>query len=154
LRPTRIRDLKMKKLVLALICGVLLTSCDKEANVDGIESAFSGTFSVTYLPDEPMYNGTLALELRKNGQYSILGLLHNQSEFSGDYSMSDNKITFDVKFWKTDYFDENGMTVVFNFDTFIVPQGEYIYTFVGNKLKFSRTYNDFNRKYEWEFVKK
>ena len=62
----------MKKLVLALIYGVFLTSCDKEANVNGIESAFSGTFSVTFLPDEPMYNGTLALELRKNGQYSIL----------------------------------------------------------------------------------
>ena len=68
--------------------------------------------------------------------------------------MSDNKITFDVKIWKTDYVDENGMTIAYNFDTFIVPQGEYIYTFGGNKLKFSRTYDDFNRKYEWEFTKK
>ena len=155
MRPTRIRDLKMKKSVLVLICGVLLASCDKEANVNnGIESAFSGTFSVTYLPYEPMYNGTLMLELRKNGQYSIIGLLHNQSEFSGDYSMKGNKITFDVKIWETDYVDENGMTIAYDFDTFIVPQGEYIYTFDDNKLKFSRTYVDFNRKYEWEFTKK
>ena len=144
----------MKKLVLAIICGVTITSCNKEKSVNEIESAFLGTFSVTDLSSKPLYNGTMTLEFRKNGQYSILGLLHNQSKFSGDYSMSDNKITFDVKVWKTDYVDKNGMTIAYDFDTFIVPQGEYIYTFDGNILNFSRTYDDFNRKYEWEFTKK
>jgi len=143
----------MKKLVLALICGIVLTGCDKATNVNEIENAFSGIFSVTNLLSEPMYNGTLTLELRKNGQYSIFGLLHNQSEFSGDYSMSDNTITFKVKVWKTDYV-KKGMSIAYDFDTYIVPQGEYVYTLDGNKLRFSRTYDDLNRKYEWEFTKK
>jgi hypothetical protein len=146
----------MKRLVLmiilALSCGIVLTSCDKEPDVNEIEGVFSGTFSVTYLPSDPIVNGTMTLEL-KNGKYSVLGLLHNQTEFSGDYSINNNKITFDVKVWKTDYVDENGITIAYDFDTFIVPQEEYIYTFDGDKLKFSKTYRDFYN-YEWEFTKK
>ena len=156
MRPTRIRDLKMKKVlmnILVLSFGIILTSCDKETDVSEIESTFGGTFSVTNLHSDPMYNGTMTLEL-KNGKFSIFGLLHNQSEFSGNYSINNKKITFDVKVWKTDYVDENGFTIAYNFDTFIVPQDEYYYTFDGNKLKFSKTYKDFNKKYEWEFIKK
>ena len=141
----------MKKIVLALICGILLTSCGKDTDANEIEGVFSGNFTVTY-PDA-VVKGTMTLEL-KNGKYSVLGFLHNQAEFSGDYSISDNKITFDVKVWKTDYVDENGMTIAYDFDTFIVPQGEYIYTFDGSKLKFSKTYEEYNRKNEWEFTKK
>ena len=149
--------LNLRNVIAIAIClagMAIFSSCEKNSNVDGIESAFSGTFSVTELPSDPMYNGTLTLELRKNGKYSIFGLLHNQSEFSGDYSMSDNKLTFDVKVWKTDYVNKDGSIIAYDFDTFIVPQGEYIYTFDGNKLKFSRTYDDFNRKYEWDLTKK
>ena len=114
-----------------------------------IEGKFVGAFSVTSL-SAPIVKGTMTLEL-KNGEYSILEFPHNQAEFSGNYSISENKIVFDVKVWKTDYIDENGMALAFDFDTFIVPQGEYIYLFDGNKLKFSKS-EDF-ADYEWEFTK-
>jgi hypothetical protein len=116
-----------------------------------IKGTFPGTFSVMY--SDHVVKGTMTLEL-KNGKFSVLGFLHDQAEFSGNYSMSNNKITFDIKVWKTDYIDEDGNGIAYDFDTFIVPQGEYIYTFGGNKLKFSRTYDDLNRNYEWEFTKK
>jgi len=141
----------MKKLVLVLICAILLISCSKDKIENEMEGAFSGKFTATY--PESVVKGTLTLEL-KNGKYFIFGLLHNQSEFSGDYSINENKIIFDVKVWKTDFVDENGFTIAYNFDTFIVPQDEYYYTFNGSKLKFSKKYDEYNRKYEWEFTKK
>ena len=147
----------MKRVVLmiipALICGVVFSSCGSDkAELTEKEGIFVGTYSVTYLSPDPNVNGTMTLEL-KNGKYSVLGFLHNQAEFSGDYSISDNKITFDVKVWKTDYIDKDGMTIAFDFDTYIVPQGEYICTFDGSKLKFSKTHDGFGH-YQWEFTKK
>ena len=135
----------MKKIVFiiipALICGIVFTGCSKD---DLIEyDTYSGTYTMTDLSSwVSSYSGAIRIEL-KNGKYTCTGLLHNQSEFSGDYLINDNKIIFDVKVWKTDYIDENGNRIMFNFDTRIVPQGEWSYSLDGNKLKLLKVYDDF-----------
>ena len=139
----------MKRFIFFAVVFVAIfafTSC-KPTNIAEIEGTYLGIYSVT----NSSSSSNFKLEL-KNGKFSILKLLHNQSEFSGNYSVNDDKIIFEIKVWETDYVDKDGNIIAYDFDTRIVPQGEYIYTFDGNKLKFSKTYDD-NSHYEWELIK-
>ena len=150
----------MKRLVLmfipALIFGMVFTSCstDKAELPNGIkEGIFSGTFTVTYLTSWAN-SGSGEIEVKlKNGKYTCIGLPHNQANISGYYSISNDKILFEINVWETDYIDKNGNIICFNFDTYIIPQGECYYTFEGNKLILSKVYDDF-ADYEWNLVRK
>ena len=139
-------------IISALICGVMFTGCSKVEMEIEKEGTFTGTYSVEYFNGSSSHNGEMTIAIN-NGKYSVIGFLHNQTKFSGNYSMNDDKIIFEIEVWKTDYIDENGMGIVLNFDAFIVPQGEYDYTFDGENLKFSKTYDGLAH-YEWVFTRK
>ena len=139
-------------IVSALICGVVFTGCDSDkAELTSdmeIEGIFTGKQRVTYFYGwRSSLLRIITIEL-KNGKYSCIGFLHDQAEFSGNYSINDDKIIFEIEVWKTDYI-YNGNVIALNFDTHIIPQGEYNYTFDGKKLKFSKTYDDIGH-YEYE----
>ena len=141
----------MKKFIFFAIACVAIfafTSCKPTSNIG---DTFSGTCFVTYCSSDPDITVTMTLNFN-DGKFSILDFLHNQAEFSGDYSINDDKIKFDIKVWKTNYIDKNGHGVAYDFDTYVVPQGEYNCTFDGNELKFSKTYVDYAH-YEWVFIK-
>jgi len=150
----------MKRWVLmivpVLICGMVFTSCGSDTFTSGIgkEGVFSGTITVTYLSSNsirPNRSDTIKIKL-KNGEYSMIDFLHEQADISGNYIISNGKIIFKNTTWKTDYVDNNGIILAYNFDTFVVPQGECNYTFDGNKLKLSKVYDDF-AYYEWNLKK-
>ena len=146
----------MKRLVLliisALICGVAFVSCNADMAdlTDSMEGTFTGTYTVTHLSSDSIVNGIMTVKL-KNGKFSLAGFLHKQAEFSGNYSISDDTIKFSIKVWKTDY-SKNGMIIMYDFDSRLIPQGEYNFTFNGRELKFSRTEEGF-AYYEWKLEK-
>jgi len=139
-------------IISALICGVTLTSCGSDKAELPNEGAFSGTYTVTYLSSDPDANGSITINL-KNGKYTCIGIPHDQADISGNYTIKSDKITFEINVWKTNYIDKNGNIIAFDFDIFIIPQGECHYTFDGNKLKLSKVCDNFAR-YEWNLEKK
>ena len=162
----------MKRLVLmiitAMICGLILTNCDSDkteltngSDSDkteltsgmGMEEIYFGTYTVTYFSSwAPNGSGTITIKLN-NGKYTCRGIPHNQADISGNYSIDNDKITFEINVWETNYVDKNGNIMKSDFDTFIIPQGECDYSFEGNKLKISKVYDDFAH-YEWNLEKR
>ena len=144
----------MKMIIPALICGMMFTSCDSDkAELTENEGSFFGTYIATYFNGWPTsHGGEITIELN-DGKFFMTGILHNQTEFSGNYSINGNKIIFEIKVWKTDYMDENGNRFLLDFDTNIVPQGVCNYTFDGKKLKLSKVYTG-TAQYVWNLEKK
>jgi len=147
----------MKRLVLmiipAIVCGALFAGCSSE-KAGGIdeEATFSGTFTATYFsPGSNNSSGNITLTL-SDGKHISVGALHEQAKFSGNYTIDNDKIIIEMNVWKTDYIDKSGNIIAYDFDTFIIPQGECTYTLDGNTLKLSRTVEDFGY-YEWNLVK-
>ena len=143
----------VKMVIFALICGLVFTSCSSDKGTSGIENegTFSGTYTVTYLSSDPNSSGKITIKL-ENQKFTCL-CLHEQAEFSGNYIINDDKIIFEMNVWKTDYIDKNGNIICYDFDTYIIPQGECNYTFDRNKLKLSKVYENFGH-YEWNLEKK
>jgi len=147
--------LKLRHLIAMAVClagAAIFSGCEKN-KMELEDGMYSGTYTVEYLNDrDNSFSAKMTLEL-KNGKYTCLGILHDQAEFSGNYLINDDKIIFEIEVWETDYINENGKVLAFDFDTYIVPWGEYKYTFNGKNLKFSKKYGDFGR-YEWNLKKK
>jgi len=122
----------MKKFVLmiipALICGVMFTGCssDKAEMTSDLEGTFTGTYSVTYLSSwANSGSGTITIKL-KNGKYICEGIPHSQANISGNYTIDDDKIIFEVNVWETNYIDKNGYIIAYDFDIYLVPQGNIV----------------------------
>ena len=146
----------MKRLVLmimpALICGVMFTSCSADIAGTEAECTFSGACYVTFLSSEYIpYHVPITIKF-KNGKYTMIDFLHEQANISGKYIINNDKIIFENTIWETDYIDKNGIILAFDFDAFLVPQGECNYTIDGEKLILSRTIDDFAH-YEWNLEK-
>ena len=149
----------MKRVVLmmvpALICGIVFTSCgyDKTKLFGEVEGIYSGTYTVKSLSSVAHDgSGTITIKIQ-NGKYACIGIPHNQVDISGSYSINKNKIIFEVDVWKTDFVNDDGSIFCFNFDTRLIPQGEYHYIFDGNKLRLSKVYDDYAH-YEYDLKKK
>ena len=93
----------MKRLVLiiipALICGLLFTSCSKD-NLEyenEIEGVYVGTYITTNLYRDFSWTATPTIELKK-GKYTYKNLSNGAyyTSGSGNYSIIDNKIIFEL----------------------------------------------------------
>ena len=148
----------MKKLVLmivpALICGMVLTSCstDNLKNDHEIEGTYVGSYTTTNVTRGLSWNNVATIEL-KEGKYIYRGLsegsLSGIYDVSGNYSISNNKITFEIKSYDGPAVD---LVVVEGFAVFLLD-GEYKYNFGGKKLIFSKVFEQIpgNEKYRCEF---
>jgi len=149
----------MKKLVLmivpALICGMVLTSCstDNLKNIHEqiiIEGTYAGSYTTTNTTLGLSWSHVATIEL-KEGKYIYRGL--DIYDVSGNYSIRNNKITFEMK-----SYDGPAVTLLVagGFALFYLD-GEYKYNFDGEKLIFSKVLvqmpdND-NYRCEFEFIK-
>ena len=148
----------MKRLVLmiipALICGVVLVSCstEKMTNDHEIEGIYVGSYTTTNLTRGLSWNNVATIEL-KGGDYTYRGLsevsLSDIYDVSGNYSIRNNKITFDLKSYDGPAVD---LAVVAGFAVFYLD-GEYKYKLDGEKLIFSKSIEQIpgNEKYKCEF---
>ena len=127
----------------------LFLSCDKSGefstSIEGgtysgtitEEGTYSGTITVKYLGDMPPKSwwgggsGKTTLELM-DGKFTCRYSNGIPGGGSGNYSINDNKITFN---------DENGWLA--NFDGGLILNGEYNFTFGGEKIKFSKSYDGY-----------
>ena len=149
----------MKRLILmiipALFCGIVFTNCDSDRTEleNGLEKEgfFFGTYNVTYLSSDPNASGTITIHLN-DGKYTCIGFPHEQADISGNYVINNDKIIFEIDTWKTNYIDKNGNMIAYDFDTYIVPQGECNYTIDGIKLKLSKVHDNYGH-YEWNLEK-
>jgi len=104
-----------------------------------IEGFYTGTFTVKYR--DIVSSGTTVLEL-KDGRFINTGNYNRvPAGGSGTYSINNDKIIFN---------DENIWTA--NFDWNLILNGEYDYTFDGNRLKFSANKNGVGY-YEYDLKK-
>ena len=145
----------MKRVVILLGLGVLLTvSCAKREldnnNGDVTFGTYFGTFSVEYFVDMRegwSSNGQVTLEL-KDGKYTYTSDIPPKL-CSGNYSISNDKILFEYDSGPS-YPDLN-LTSPY-FDVGLIPNGEYGFTFNGNRLIFSAT-KDYLGHYEYNLEK-
>jgi hypothetical protein len=126
----------MKRIVLmiipVLIYGIVFTSCSSKLESEEqelIEGKFSGEFTVKRFAGMPGYhwgsgNSWTATLVFNNGKYTIT------TGGSGNYSISNGKIIFE---------DENAWTS--NFDSNLILNGIYEYTFDGKKLTISQRFD-------------
>jgi len=137
----------MKKIVLliisVLISGIAVTSCDSDNSDLALEHACKGTYTTTRSSDGYTRTSNITVELLKDGTYKYQGIPHSQGYGSGKYSFKGRKITFELISWNTDYMDENGMLICLDMDPNFLLVGEYMYTFDGSYLKFSKTFTLF-----------
>jgi len=148
----------MKKIVLmivpALICGMVLTSCstDNLKNVHEIEGTYVGSYTTTNVTRGLSWKFVATIEF-KEGKYIYRGLseglLSDIYAVSGNYSISNNKITFDITSYDGPAVD---FVVVEGFAVFLLD-GEYKYNYGGKKLIFSKAFEQIqgNEKYRCEF---
>jgi len=148
----------MKRLVLmiipALICGVVLVSCstEKMTNDHEIEGIYVGSYTTTNLTLDLSWNNVATIEL-KGGNYTYRGLsegsLSDIYDVSGNYSISNNKIIFDLKSYDGPAVD---LVVIEGFAVFLL-EGEYKYKLGRKKLIFSKSFAQIpnNVKYKCEF---
>jgi len=120
---------------------LLFLSCNRNDEISKPieEGTYSGTFTVIYSSGKRTGTTTLSLE---NGKYICTG---NSDRIpaggSGDYSIKDNKITFnDVNFWTAE------------FDWNLILKGEYNYRFNGKELTISASKNEVGY-YEYDLKK-
>ena len=115
----------VKMIISALICGMVFTNCSAKLSGEEqelIEGKFSGTFTVKRFAGMPGYSwgpgsSCTATLVLNNGKYTIT------TGGSGNYSISNSKIIFE---------DENAWTC--DFDSYLILNGVYEYTFDGKKL--------------------
>ena len=128
----------MKRLVLiiipALICGLLFTSCSKD-NLEyenEIEGVYVGTYTTINLYRDFSWTATPTIELKK-GKYTYKNLSNGAyyTSGSGNYSIKDNKIIFELISYPIP------METIGVIEELLLI-GEYDYTFDGKKLTFSK----------------
>jgi len=156
----------MKRIVLllisVLICGAALTGCannelyeEKPAdenltNDHEIEDVYVGNYTTTNVTRKLSWNNAAKIEL-KGGKYTYRGLsegsLSDIYNVSGNYSINDNKIIFEIKSYDGPAVD---LMLVEGFAVLLLD-GEYIYTFDGEKLAFSKVVISTPEKYNCEF---
>jgi len=154
LRPTRIRDLIMKKKVLtnilALICVIVLTNCSKVTDINKIGGTYIGTYTWKNLTHNQSWSSTPTIELG-NGKYTYQGFANDDPLFDsgyGNFTIKDNKIIFELTY----YHVPEGMLPhpIEGFDHWFL-KGEYKYKFDGHKLILSKTSTVNAEKYKYEF---
>ena len=135
----------------ALICGMVLTSCGKAADVDEykIEGVYIGTYTQTNLARGFSWTSTPTIEL-KEGEYTFkddYGIFRVTDE--GDYSISNHKIIFEVKNATMDPPMEIMYVPGYAIYSF---SGEYDYKYNGDKLILTRVVNLSEDMIKCEFV--
>jgi hypothetical protein len=143
----------MKKLVFALICGVILVSCEKESDVNGTDDTFVGTYTTTCLDGYFSMSTTPTIELR-NGKYTYNGL-SNGGYFDiggGNFTIKGNKIIFELTHIDHDPSVPTNVDLVLpDWHNDWLFNGEYKYKQDGNKLILSKTTTVNTRMYRFEF---
>jgi len=155
----------MKRVVLliipAIICGMLLSNCNSDNLTngnesdgltfeDGIEGTYVGSYTTTNLTRDFSWSTTPTIAL-KEGKYTYKEPAENSLYVcvSGNYSISKNKIIFELTSYDSPKFD---LAVVPGFAIFLL-EGEYNYKFDGKKLIFSKSFEQIpdKEKYRCEF---
>ena len=148
----------MKKIALmiipALICGMVFTSCNTEklTNDHEIEGTYVGSYNTKNLTRGLSWNNIATIEF-VGGKYTYRGLsegsLSDIYDVSGSYSISNNKIIFEMESYDGPAVD---LIVKEGFAVFLL-EGEYNFTFDGEKLFFSKVFEQIpdNEKYECKF---
>ena len=134
--------MKRNWLIISMLIFIGLTfafsSCEDKKEKKETHITFGtyyGTFTVEYLVDMRegwSSNGQVTLEL-KDGKYTYTSDIPPKL-CSGNYSISNDKLLFEYES-VPNYPDLN--LVPPYFDIGLIPNGEYDFTFVGNKLIFS-----------------
>jgi hypothetical protein len=145
----------MKRVAILLSLGVFLAvSCEKREQDNSDDNVtfgtYYGTFTVEYFVDMRegwSSNGQVTLEL-KDGKYTYTSDIPPKL-CSGKYSISNDKILFEYNNGQS-YPDLN--IVPPYFDVGLIPNGEYGFTFDGNRLIFSAT-KDYLGHYEYNLEK-
>ena len=143
----------MKRLVLmivpALICGMVLTSCNTDNLQDdfGIEGTYVGSYTTTNLNRDFSWSTVPTIEL-KGGKFTYQetpeGIYRN---VYGDYSIDKKKIIFEVENYDFPWLD----ILYIEGATTLLLEGEYNYRFDGKKLIFSKVVSSLPEKYKCEF---
>lgn len=130
-------------ILLALVCGIFLTSCDKETDVDEIEGAYVGTYTWTYNNGSPL--SSMPTIILKEGKYTYHGL-SGGSYFDSGYG----NFTIDGKIiiFELTYYDIPMEDIGVNQNWLL--QGEYKYKFDENELTISKT--TINSEGEFKYV--
>ena len=146
----------MKKLVLmifpALICGMIFVSCNTEKLVNNheIEGTYVGIYTTTNLLRGFSWTSTPTIEL-KDGKYNFKDApfegLFCITDF-GDYSVSNNKIIFEVK--NSEMQPPMQINYAEGYTSWALG-GEYNYRFEGEKLFFSKVIKSSPEEYRVEF---
>ena len=144
----------MKQLVLrivpALICGIVLTSCSTDNLTDDheIEGVYVGSYTTTNLTRDFSWNTTPTIEL-KGGKYTYEETFEGSfyMNVSGNYSISNDKIIFEL----TNLDMPMVNFVVVEGFAILLLEGEYNYTFDGEKLIFSKVVISSPEEYSCEF---
>ena len=131
-------------IILALTCGVVLTNCGEEKDVNETGDTYTGTYTWTNLTRDWSWSSTPTIEL-KNGKYTYRELSNGNyyNSGSGNYTINGNKILFEL----TDY--DIPMEQIGVIEDWLL-KGEYEYKIDGNKLMFSKTSEEFSYKFELE----
>ena len=134
-------------IILALSCGIALTTCGKVNDVNELEGNYVGTYTWTNLSRDASWtwSSTPTIELKEE-KYTYKGLSDNAYYDSGygNFTIKGNKIIFELTYYPIPMED---IGVV---DEWLL-QGEYKYKFDGNKLIFSKTSTVFGERYKYEF---
>ena len=139
-------------IVFALICGIVLTNCstDKLSNDVEIEGVYIGIYTTTNLTRGSSWNNTATIEL-KGGKYTYSGLsdgsLSDIYDISGNYSISNNKIIFELINYDGPLVD---LVVIEGFAVLLL-EGEYSYKFDEGKLLLSKVVTSLPEEYSCEF---
>ena len=131
-------------ITLALICGVVCTSCDKDVNK--IEGAYVGTYSIANLTSGLSCSITSTIEL-KDGKYTYKVFSHFLSfdSGSGNFKIIGNKIIFELINYDVPM-EEAPLGIIEDY----LLQGEYEYTLDENNLTFSKSSTAYEEKYRYE----
>ena len=125
--------MKLFKLALSIFTIITLLIGCKKKNLNIEEGTYSGTLTVTY--DSGFQKEFSTFVELGNSIYTCT------SRGSGTYSIEKDKIVFnDEKFWTAD------------FDWNLILDGQYDYTFTGEKLNISANKNDIGY-FEYNLVK-
>jgi major membrane immunogen (membrane-anchored lipoprotein) len=130
------------RIIFALICGVVLTSCGKDANK--IEGSYVGTYAIANLTNGSSWSITSTIEF-KDGKYTYKVFSHFLSfdSGSGNFTIKDNKIIFEL----TNYDVEDAPIGII--EDYLL-KGEYEYTLDKDNLTLSKTSTAYDEKYKYE----
>ena len=130
----------MKRLIFmivpVLICGLMFTSCGKDSLTDSneIEGTYVGSYITTNLTRGLSWDFTTTIVL-KEGKFTYKetpeGIYRN---VYGNYSINKKKIIFKVENYDFPWLD----ILYIEGATTLLLEGEYNYTFDGEKMTFSK----------------